>query len=395
MNAENPGKEEKQTKKPMIEVNRLVKRYGSFTAVNGVTFQVMEGEVFGLLGPNGAGKTTTMEMMEGLRLPDEGTAVLAGFDTQRDIHKIKERIGVQLQSTSLFDLLKVHEIIRMYASFYKRSVPVRTLLKDMILEDKKNARVKHLSGGQKQRLAIALALVNDPLVVFLDEPTTGLDPQARRVLWEIILQLKRRGKTIVLSTHYMDEAHVLCDRICLMDRGEVIALDTPERLIRSLESGNAVEFRLSDDCHGWDGRYGREEHTGIDRRTGMAGHSEADSACEGASADGEAAAGTFSGEAAYAAKAASEAQNCSRLEAPGGEAEGTLLLERLRKLNEVKQADLRNGKYVLYTDHMQATLTDLIAFASEAGLQLTDLQTRTATLEDVFIHMTGRSLREE
>jgi ABC-2 type transport system ATP-binding protein len=308
----------------IIEVNGLVKRYGDFTAVKGVHFEVYEGEVFGLLGPNGAGKTTTMEMIEGLRRPDGGKALVAGYDTQTDLNKVKEVIGVQLQSTSLFDLLTVREIVRMYASFYPHSVPIEPLLDQVILREKVNDRVKNLSGGQKQRLAIALALVNDPQVVFLDEPTTGLDPQARRTLWDIILQLKARGKTIVLSTHYMDEAHVLCDRICLMDSGQVIALDTPRSLVSSLQSESAIEFRLPDNL-------------------------------------------------------ASESE----------------LLDRLRTVKQVKQADMRKDVYVLYTDDLQPALVDFIRLAELEEWRIADLQTRTATLEDVFIHMTGKSLREE
>ncbi|SEF81976.1 ABC transporter ATP-binding protein [Paenibacillus sp. UNC499MF] len=312
----------------LIDVDGLVKTYGSFTAVNGVRFQVRKGEVFGLLGPNGAGKTTTMEMMEGLRKPDGGTARIAGYDTIRELRKVKEVIGVQLQSTSLFDLLKVREIVEMYASFYPRSVPVDPLLADMTLEEKAGDRVKHLSGGQKQRLAIAIALVNDPQVLFLDEPTTGLDPQARRTLWDIILRLKERGKTIVLSTHYMDEAHVLCDRICLIDKGQVVALDTPANLVRSLQSENAIEFRLP------------------------------------------------------------QAESASPRER-------TELTDTLGRLQGVKQVDLARDTLVLYTDHLQQSLTGLIREAELRGWKLTDLLTRTATLEDVFIHMTGRSLREE
>src|SRR5690606_22677118 len=183
-----------------------------------VSFTVRKGEIFGLLGPNGAGKTTTMEMIEGLRKPDSGTAIVAGYDTRTQLNEVKAVIGVQLQSTSLFELLKVKEIMRMYASFYKRTLPIDPLLERMILTDKADSRIKNLSGGQKQRLAIALALLNDPQVIFLDEPTTGLDPQARRGLWDIIVRLKEQGKTIILSTHYMDEAQILCDRICLMDQ---------------------------------------------------------------------------------------------------------------------------------------------------------------------------------
>ncbi|GCL72309.1 ABC transporter ATP-binding protein [Paenibacillus naphthalenovorans] len=312
----------------MIKASGLVKRYGDFTAVKGVNFEVYKGEVFGLLGPNGAGKTTTMEMIEGLRRPDDGYAVVAGYDTRKDLKKVKEVIGVQLQSTSLFDLLKVHEIVKMYASFYPESVPIDPLLEDMILQEKRNDRVRNLSGGQKQRLAIALALVNDPQVIFLDEPTTGLDPQARRTLWDIVLRLKERGKTIVLSTHYMDEAHMLCNRICLMDSGQVIALDAPRNLVRSLQSESAIEFRLE----------GTEEW------------------------------------------------ERERL---------NLALVLLGRVSEVKQADYRNELFVLYTDDLQTSLVELIGLASREQWKVQDLQTRTATLEDVFIHMTGRGLREQ
>ncbi|MDF2962399.1 MAG: transporter [Paenibacillus sp.] len=313
----------------IIEVKGLIKKYGDFTAVKGVHFEVYKGEVFGLLGPNGAGKTTTMEMIEGLRRPDGGSAKVAGFDTQTDLKRVKQVIGVQLQSTSLFELLKVHEIVRMYASFYPDSLPIEPLLDDMILREKINDRVKNLSGGQKQRLAIALALVNDPQVVFLDEPTTGLDPQARRTLWDIVLRLKERGKTVVLSTHYMEEAHVLCDRICLMDSGEVIALDTPRSLVSRLQSDSAIEFRLSDE------------------------------------------------------------------EGKLTEVQAAELLSRLQTVLKVKQADLRKDVYVLYTDHLQTSLIDLIQRSEAEQWNIIDLQTRTATLEDVFIHMTGKSLREE
>lgn len=311
----------------VIQVIGLVKKYKGFLAVNGVSFEVFRGEIFGLLGPNGAGKTTTMEMIEGLRRPDQGTATVAGFDTQKELRKVKEVIGVQLQSTSLFELLKVSEIIRMYASFYPHSLSIDPLLEQMILYDKRDEWVKNLSGGQKQRLAIALALVHDPLVVFLDEPTTGLDPQARRTLWDIILRLREQGKTIILSTHYMEEAEVLCDRICLMDRGEIIALDKPDNLVRNLQSESTVQFRLP--------------HL-------LLLHPEQDQ---------------------------------------------KQILQRLQQINGVKRAIARDDMYILYTDNLQQTLTYLVTIAGE--IPFTDLQTRTATLEDVFIHLTGRSLREE
>ena len=302
----------------MIEVESLTKSYDANTVVNGVSFQVCKGEVFGLLGPNGAGKTTTIEMLEGLRKPDAGHARIAGFDTQKEISKVKAVIGVQLQSTSMFDLLTVREMMELYASFYEHALAIDPIIADMALVEKSNARVKGLSGGQKQRLAIALALVNDPQVLFLDEPTTGLDPQARRVLWDIILKLKEEGKTIVLSTHYMDEAQVLCDRICLMDQGKIIALDTPQELVKSLSSESAVEFQIA------------------------------------------------------------------------GAAD-----ERFQQLAAVRKIEYRGGRVTLYTNDVQATIVDLMAKCAEWKLQLSDLVTRTATLEDVFIQMTGRSLREQ
>lgn len=302
----------------MIEVEGLVKQYGTHTAVDGVTFSVNAGEVFGLLGPNGAGKSTTIEMLVGLRKPDAGTARLAGFDIRKQTGLVKEVIGVQLQSTSLFELLTVQEIMEMYASFYPSHVPIQPLIDEVLLTEKKRDRVKFLSGGQKQRLAIALAIIHDPQIVFLDEPTTGLDPQARRTLWNIIEKLKARGKTIVLSTHYMDEAHILCDRIGIMDQGQLIALDTPAALVSNLQSDSAIEFTLT-------------------------------------SVENE---------------------------------------DLLHTLQGVKQVSTRNDRYVLYTDSLQVTLTDLIQQAAKQKMDLKDLQTRTATLEDVFIHMTGRSLRE-
>ncbi|MGD6964225.1 ABC transporter ATP-binding protein [Fictibacillus phosphorivorans] len=306
-----------ETQDEIIKVQKIVKRYGDFTAVDGSEFSVHNGEVFGLLGPNGAGKTTTLEMLVGLRKPDEGTAIVGGFDITKELDKVKEVIGVQLQSTTLFELLTVDEILHLYGSFYREHISIPELIDDMLLIEKKNSRIKGLSGGQKQRLAIALALVHDPQIIFLDEPTTGLDPQARRTLWDIILRLKERGKTVVLTTHYMDEAHVLCDRIAIMDQGKLIALDTPSELVRNLQSDSAVEFKFNDEVD-----------------------------------------------------------------------------IVLSEIDGVKQVGSQKDVHVLYTDDLQKTLTSLIAIASEKQLKLVDLQTRTATLEDVFIHMTGRRLRE-
>lgn len=226
----------------MIKVKDLFKQYNGIPVVNKISFQVSKGEVFGMLGPNGAGKTTTMEMIEGLRTPDGGKILLADLDAVKNREKIKEVIGIQLQSTALFDHLTVEEILLLYASFYPQTRPIPELLTSFNLTEKKKALVKHLSGGQKQRLAIALAVVHDPQVIFLDEPTTGLDPQARRDLWEIILKLKDEGRTVFLSTHYMEEAEQLCDRVAIMDQGKIIALDTPLGLIRQLVSESVIEF---------------------------------------------------------------------------------------------------------------------------------------------------------
>ncbi|MRX73986.1 ATP-binding cassette domain-containing protein [Bacillus lacus] len=302
----------------MVDVKGLFKRYEALTAVKGVSFSVHKGEIFGLLGPNGAGKTTTIEMLVGLRKPDEGTAELAGFDVKKEVNKVKEVIGVQLQSTSLFELLKVEEILHLYASFYPTHVNIEDLITEMLLTEKRNDRIKGLSGGQKQRLAIALALIHDPHIVFLDEPTTGLDPQARRTLWDIVLRLKKRGKTVILSTHYMDEAHVLCDRIGIMDQGELIALDTPANLVKKLKSTSTIEFQLSNPPE----------------------------------------------------------------------------KEWFMNLAGVEDVSIRDTYVQLYTDDLQAALTSFISASAEHEFKIQDLQTRLATLEDVFISMTGRSIRE-
>ncbi|AYC30271.1 ABC transporter ATP-binding protein [Paenisporosarcina cavernae] len=302
----------------MIHVQDLRKNYGNFQAVDGISFHVKQGEIFGLLGPNGAGKSTTIEMLVGLRKPDGGTATIRGFDVVRDLHQVKEVIGIQLQSTTLFELLTVKEILELYASFYKKSIPLEPLIDDMLLTEKTNSRIKTLSGGQKQRLAIALALVHDPFIIFLDEPTTGLDPQARRTLWDIILKLKDKGKTTVLTTHYMDEAQVLCDRIAIMDQGKLIGLNTANGLIKQLNADSTVEF------------FAKVE----------------------------------------------------------------IATAELESLNGVLQVETRKGRYTLFTNDLQNTLVSLLQFANERDITLSDLQTHTATLEDVFIQMTGRSLRE-
>ena len=218
----------------IIEVDGLYKNYGSIRAVDGVSFTVKSGEVFGILGPNGAGKTTTLEILEGMRLPDNGTARINGMDTRNNPRAIKSVIGIQLQSSSFFDNLSLREILDVFASLYHRRVDALALLRLVELEDRAKSMFKELSGGQKQRFSIATTLVNDPLVLFLDEPTTGLDPQARRHLWELVKGFKHEGRTVLLTTHYMEEAEELCDRVAIMDQGRIVVMDTPQALISNL-----------------------------------------------------------------------------------------------------------------------------------------------------------------
>jgi len=218
----------------MVEVRGLKKRYGDKWAVNGIDFDVKKGEIFGILGPNGAGKTTTLEMMETLRPIDGGTVLIDGIDVAKEPQKIKYIIGVQPQSPSFQDKTRLTEVIKMFAAAYGEKVDPMKFLRDVDLEDKAKSYVEDLSGGQKQRLSITTALVHGPKVFFLDEPTTGLDPQARRHLWELIKKVRDRGISVVMTTHYMDEAELLCDRIAIMDNGKIIAIDTPKNLIRAL-----------------------------------------------------------------------------------------------------------------------------------------------------------------
>ena len=232
---------------PIIEVHGLLKRYDDLIAVNGVDLTVFEGEIFGILGPNGAGKTTALEMIEGMRKPDQGTIEVAGIDVIARPRELRKVIGAQLQTTALFDYLNAAELVQLYCALYDvddSSTRIDDLLKLVDLEEKRNAKVNELSGGQKQRLAITLALVNDPKVVFLDEPTTGLDPAARRSLWGVIEGVRKRGTTVVLTTHYMEEAEVLCDRIALFDRGRLIACDTTQALIRGLNMSATIHATI-------------------------------------------------------------------------------------------------------------------------------------------------------
>ncbi len=302
----------------IIIVSNLTKKYGDFTAVDGVSFTVKTGETFGILGPNGAGKTTTLEMMEGLKMMTSGQVVLDGKDVASHTRQVKAIIGVQLQASSFFDGLNLKELIDTFAALYGRKVDALELLREVQLDDKVKSRVKELSGGQKQRLSIAVALVNQPKVLFLDEPTTGLDPQARRNLWDLITQIKARGVTVILTTHYMEEAEVLCDRIAIMDRAKIIALDRPVGLIRMADAGATIEFH-------------------VDRP-----------------AD----------------------------------------LPALQKLTGVDQAKSEDHTIMIRTKVPAITLPALFAFGQDRGLTIQNLQMHQATLEDVFLKLTGHRLRK-
>jgi ABC-2 type transport system ATP-binding protein len=301
-----------------VEVKDLFKKYGDLIAVNKVSFTIQEGEIFGLLGPNGAGKTTTIEMIEGLRKPDGGSIQLCGIDVRKRADNVKEIIGVQLQSTSIYDKIKVGEAIELFGGYYCKCRPANEVLEEVSLNEKVNSFVDSLSGGQKQRLALALALVNEPRVLFLDEPTTALDPQARRNMWEIIKGLGQKGKTIILNTHYMEEAQQLCDRVGIMDHGQIIALDTPTNLISKQNMDSAVEI--------------------------------------------------FS---------------------PNGMSKD--FFERLPKVDKVT----RDGEnFILHTRDDLALLTDIVHLREQNKLGLRNISVREATLEDVFLELTGRKLRD-
>jgi ABC-2 type transport system ATP-binding protein len=303
---------------PVIDVRDVRKSYGAVRAVDVVTFQVAPGEIFGLLGPNGAGKTTTMEMLEGLHPPDAGELRVLGLDVAHDAVAIKERIGVQLQTAALFPQLTVAELLTLFASFYRRQAPVDDLLRALDLEDKRTAHSKNLSGGQRQRLSVALALVNDPELVFLDEPTTGLDPAARRGLWEIILDLKRQGRAVLMTTHYLEEAEAICDRVAIMDHGRILDIGTSDELIGRRFKERAIQF---------------------DTIAGLA-------------------AGDLAG---------------------------------LPAVVRVAQED---GSTLLYTGDVPETIGGLLKACTGLGLEPSNLLVRRATLEDVFLELTGRALRD-
>lgn len=218
----------------IISVKDLVKNYGTFHAVKGISFDVYEGEIFGLLGPNGAGKSTTLEILETLRTKTSGNVRVAEFDLDRQPNEIKKIIGVQLQTSGFYPNLNLLQLIDLFAGLYNRKVNAMELLETVNLKDKAKSKVKELSGGQKQRFSIATTLINNPRIVFLDEPTTGLDPQARRNLWDLINGIRERGTTVIITTHYMDEAEYLCDRVAIIDSGKIVALNSPDQLIDDL-----------------------------------------------------------------------------------------------------------------------------------------------------------------
>lgn len=255
----------------VIDVKNLVKKYGNLTAVDGISFGVKKGEIFGLLGENGAGKTTTLEMIEGLRKPSAGKITILGHDAQREMNEIKNRIGVQLQSSAYYSFLTLKEILDLFSGFYEKSLDTDELLSMVRLKGKENSFVGNLSGGQKQRFSIIASLINDPDVVFLDEPTTGLDPLARRNLWDIILKIKEQGKTIILTTHYMEEAEKLCDRIAIIERGKILAIGTVHELIKKVNNPFRINFvakslpetvknKLKSCCGEFDTEAGKKDH---------------------------------------------------------------------------------------------------------------------------------------
>jgi ABC-2 type transport system ATP-binding protein len=302
----------------VIQVRDVRKFYGEVHAVDGVSFEVRRGEVFGLLGPNGAGKTTTVEMLEGLRKPDSGQLEILGIDAVGQPDALKERIGVTLQTAELYPKLTVIEVLDLFRSFYSRTLPTKQLVEFLDLGERQTAQTKELSGGQRQRLAVALALVNDPEVVFLDEPTTGLDPAARRSLWDLVDQLRGQGKTILLTTHYMEEADQLCDRLAIMDHGRILEMGTTGELIDRHFQERAVRF---------------DNLPGLDN----------------------------------------------------------MVLGGVAAVTAVKQDDETTS---LYTRDVPATIAGLLALTESRGVEPDNLTIRKATLEDVFLELTGRALRD-
>ena len=307
---------------PALRVAGLRKSYGDVVAVDGLDLTVASGECFGLLGPNGAGKTTTIEICEGLTEADAGEVEVLGRRWDRDERSLRERLGIQLQETQLAEKLTVDETVRLFRSFYARGRDVNDVIDVVQLGEKRGSRVGKLSGGQKQRLALACAIVGDPELLFLDEPTTGLDPQSRRQLWDLIIELRASGRSIVLTTHYMDEAERLCDRVAIVDHGHVIALGTPRELIASLGAEHVVEFTV--------------------------------------------------------------------MNAPAG----ALSADMLRAVDSVTAAREHDGRWTLEVQELARAVPALLGELSRRALTLGELATHSATLEDVFVSLTGRQLRD-
>jgi len=302
----------------VISVNDLRKSYGSVHAVDGISFEVRRGEVFGLLGPNGAGKTTTIEILEGLNKPDGGSASVLGMDPTHEGNRLKELIGVQLQTAALYPNLTVTELIGLFGRFYRHARPTSELLNEFALDEREVALSKELSGGQRQRLSVALALVNDPEMIFLDEPTTGLDPQARRSLWEQIRTFAAQGRTTLLTTHYMEEAEQLCDRVAIMDHGHILEMGTVNELVARHFKERTVRFISHAD----------------------------------------------------------------------------LTDERLATIRGVSKVAHEDEETVLYTTEVPATIGALLELGEQLQLTGLDLAVRRPTLEDVFLSLTGRALRD-
>lgn len=305
----------------VIDVQSLTKSFGELTAVDEVSFQVEPDEIFGMLGPNGAGKTTTLEVVEGLQSPSSGHVTVLGCDPQEDSYEVKSRIGVQLQASNYFDHLTLAEILDLFGSFYGQSVDVDGLLQVVELDGKRDELVKNLSGGQKQRFSIVASLVNDPEVVFLDEPTTGLDPQARRHMWDKIREINRQGKTIVLTTHYMEEAQLLCDRVAIIDQGRIVALDSPGQLIKNLDSNYRIQVTTQEPV-------------------------------------------------------------------------SVAAFQDIEGIVNAAPAENHAHRYELQARPALESLPSLLSAVRERDIPLVDIEVQPANLEDVFIHLTGKELRD-
>jgi len=305
-----------------LRVEKLRKAYKDVVAVDGLDLEVRAGECFGLLGPNGAGKTTTIEICEGLTEPDSGDVELLGLRWKTDGEQLRQRLGIQLQDTQLSEKLTVMETVRLFRSFYRQGPSAEEVIAVVQLDEKKNSRVGDLSGGQKQRLAMACALVGDPDLLFLDEPTTGLDPQARRQVWDLVEEFKSAGRTIVLTTHYMDEAERLCERVAIMDHGKQIALGSPRELIESIGAEHVVEFSAGTASHALD-------------------------------------------------------------------------VSALKRIDGVREVRAENGTVQLQVIELHRAVPTLLDELKRQGVPLTELRTHSATLEDVFVALTGRHLRDD